>query len=105
MSINSQAAIEAVHTHGTVFFDGNLQPVVPQPGQWFCEFDDGDCDEGQELRDEAFVKYVGPDESVCWDAQLNDFAPHGAPMLRHLVSPEHDDDARRPRGVVLILQH
>lgn len=71
MSINTQAALDAVRTHGTVFFDANLQPVVPTPGQWFCEF---------------------------YDA-------HGAPMLRHLVSAEHADDARRPQGLVLVLQH
>ena len=55
--IDKALALRAIETHGTIFFDIDLQPVVPQPGQWFCEFDDQYLPEDSEtLRDEAIVE-------------------------------------------------
>lgn len=35
-----QGLIEtAAASAGTFFFDAQLNPVVPEVGQWFCEFD------------------------------------------------------------------
>ena len=46
----------AIAAHGTVFFDSNLNPITPEPGSWFCEFDIIDTYEGNEIvRDEELV--------------------------------------------------
>lgn len=103
--LNTNTVVNAVERHRTLFFDASLNPVTPQPGQWFCEYDDDfDLGESNFCRDEALVEYVGPDESVCWSNEVNDFVPHGDPINRHLVSVDGGEDTRRPRGRILIRQ-
>ena len=79
MTLTYTACMAATKQHETIFFDASLNPVSPQDGQWFCEFDVGN---GDGLRDEALVEYVGSGR----------------------VMPEGDDEDRYPRGVILILQ-
>lgn len=53
-------ARRAVANCGTVFFNGNFEPLEPRDGQWFCEFNIELSDEGNEiLLDGALVEYVG----------------------------------------------
>jgi hypothetical protein len=89
----------ATKLHNTVFFDGDLNPVVPREGQWFCEFD---CDVDHEgewfVRDEAFVEYAGLSETSMWDGEKFVTRPS------HRVLPEGGDCDREPRGYVLIAQ-
>lgn len=102
---NTMQALDAVMRHDTRFFDMELNPVVPQPGQWFCEYDD-EYDYGKSgvLRDGSMVEYVGPDEGAAWCDVEQRFRPWGEPRDQHLVGPEYSDGVRRPRGVILILQ-
>lgn len=97
--IDARDALDRIHARGTIFFDRDLQPIVPQPGQWFAEFD-GDH-EG--LYGEAIVEYIGPCDAVVWDDQQQAFVHYGAPMTRHLVC-EEGGTARRPKGLILIRQ-
>lgn len=102
---NTNAVVKAVEKHGTVFFDMNLNPVVPDVGQWFCEYDDEwDLGESNFVRDGAIVEYLGPDDHVAWNSEAQEFTPYGDPMLRHLVATEYSDEPRRPQGRILILQ-
>ena len=102
---NTLQALDAVMRADTRFFDAQLNPVVPQPGQWFVEYDD-EYDEGQSgvLRDEAMVEYVGPDDSAAWCSEAKRFVPWGKSRDQHIVAPEHSDGVRRPRGVILVRQ-
>lgn len=103
--IKTAIASAAVASAGTVFFDGQLNPVVPEVGQWFCEFDDEfDAGESGTLRDGALVEYLGPDHGVTWNDKAKEFLPYGDPMLRHLVCTEYGDDPRRPWGLILVRQ-
>lgn len=79
--MDAARAEAAAKQHNTVFFNSDLQPVVPTEGQWFCEFDYRD-EMSDELRDEALVEYIGDGR----------------------VMPEGDEDDRSPRGVILVLQ-
>ena len=53
--ITYEAARAALAANTTVFFDADLNPVAPEVGQWFCEFDINDDPEVDSLRDEALV--------------------------------------------------
>lgn len=102
---NTNTVVKAVEKHGTVFFDMNLNPVEPQVGQWFCEYDDEwDLGESNFVRDGALVEYLCPDDHVTWSDEAKEFVPYGDPMLRHLVCTEYSDEPRRPQGRILILQ-
>ena len=103
--INRKQAEAAVQTHGTIFFDSNMNPVTPVMGMWFCEFDDEYSHDPDQLRDESLVEYLGECESKVCDNQAGEFVAYGAPMFRHRVMPENADSDRRPCGVVLIKQN
>ena len=94
----------ATKAHGTLFFDADLNPVVPQEGQWFCEYHLEIPEEGDDyMTDGNLVEYLGPcDNYVINDA--GEAAPYGKPAERHRVRPEYADDDRRPRGEILIRQ-
>jgi hypothetical protein len=85
--------------HGTIFFTHDLQPVAPKEGQWFCEFHIIETFEGEEVRDEAIVEYLGPDEKFV------NYGDGFKPIPVHRVASEYDECDREPRGDVLILQH
>ena len=103
--IDKALALRAIETHGTIFFDIDLQPVVPQPGQWFCEFDDQYLPEDSEtLRDEAIVEYLGPCEAQVFSQEHAAFIPYGDPKRRHRVATEYSESDRRPNGVILVRQ-
>lgn len=86
----------AVVRHETIFFDADLQPIVPQPGQWFCEYDIELAEEGNEiLRDGAIVEFVETEVASYSD---------GEQIVRHWVTNEYSDDWREPRGWALIRQ-
>lgn len=94
MKLTLQNAELAVATHGTVFFDAELNPVVPEIGQWFCEFDEY----GGKLRDEALVEYLGLDTcAVLVDGQIVE-----RPV--NWVITEYSEAGRAPHGIVLIRQ-
>lgn len=95
MELTLENALNAASRHGTVFFDADLNPVVPQEGQWFCEFDEHDG----RLRDEALVEYLG----VVAKAVLVNGKFEECPA--HSVIPEYAESDREPRGIVLIRQH
>jgi hypothetical protein len=95
----------AVKTHGTIFFDAQLNPVTPQIGQWFCEYELVIPEEGDDfLRDDALVEYTGPDDRVVWCDKAGAFVPYGDPIRRHRVAPEYSDCDRRVQGEILIRQ-
>lgn len=90
----------AVKAHGTKFFTveaGELVPVEPKAGEWFCEFDEVIPEDERPafIRDEALVEYV-----ELAELQFTD----GEKIRRHMVAPEHADDCREARGVMLIRQ-
>lgn len=94
----------AIKAHGTIFFDGELNPVVPEPGQWFCEFDLIIPEEGDNfIRDESLVEYLGPCDSVVLDDSGKP-VPYGDPKQRFRVLPEYAEEDRRPNGVILVRQ-
>jgi hypothetical protein len=73
----------ATRVHNTVFFDKDLNPVQPQEGQWFCEFEVVIPEEGDNfVRDQSLVEYVGGGE----------------------VAAEDDEFSREPHFDILILQ-
>jgi hypothetical protein len=84
--------------HQTVFFGADGKPVTPQPGDWFCELDEHETEEGNFILVEGdVVEYVGQETLyVCLGA-----AP--TRTTRELVCPE-GGEARPPGGVLLILQ-
>jgi hypothetical protein len=88
--ITPQKLREAVQQHG-IFIDVDLNKVEPKPGQWFCEA----YVEQDRVQYETLVEYVG--QSEVWLGS-------DATELRHEVSEEASDDARRPQGDALILQ-
>lgn len=95
----------AIAQHGTIFFDAELNPVTPQAGQWFCEYELIIPEEGDDyLSDQALVEYVGPDDTVVWCDKANAFVPYGDPIRRHRVAPEHSDGDRRVLGEILVRQ-
>ena len=86
----------AVVRHETIFFDADLQPIVPQPGQWFCEYDIDFSWEGNEiLREGSLVEFVATGVVRYSD---------GEQLIRHWVATEYSDDCREPRGEALIRQ-
>ena len=86
----------AVVRHETIFFDADLQPIRPQPGQWFCEYDIELAEDGDEiLRDGALVEFV--------DTELARYSD-GQALIRHWVTTEYSDNWREPRGEALIRQ-
>ena len=86
----------AVVRHETSCFDAELQPIVPQPGQWFCEYDIDLAEEGNEiLRDGALVEFVETEVARYSDGQA---------LIRHWVTTEYSDNWREPRGEALIRQ-
>lgn len=94
MELNLENALAAASKHKTVFFDAELNPVMPQEGQWFCEFDEYD---GQ-LRDEALVEYLGiSTKAVLVNGTLEEYQTHA-------VITEHAESDREPSGIVLIRQ-
>jgi len=88
----------AIKQHSTMFFDGNLQPVVPQEKQWFCEFHICEGRDGFEVRDEAIVEYLGT-SNACYfvGKELVNY-------VDHRVASEYDEADRRPHGDILVLQ-
>ena len=99
MSLFTPEAVRgALAQHGTQFFTHDLQPVTPREGQWFCEFHIAETMHGEEVRDEELVEYVGISNDSVYDGGV--WVPRPYPY----VAPEHDD-ARRPLGDILILQH
>jgi hypothetical protein len=80
---------DAVLQHGTIYFDANLNPVVPQMGKWFVELtldvEDGRVVEGD------IVEIVDVND----DGLQGTFA---------LVAAENEDECRVSRADVLILQ-
>ena len=94
MELNLANALAAVNQHKTVFFDAELKPVVPQDGQWFCEYDE----HAGHLRDEAIVEYLGSSTKALYvDGGFVDYPTHS-------VAEEHAESDREPRGIVLIRQ-
>lgn len=90
-------AREAVARHGTVFFDGDLNPVTPEPGDWFCEFE-VDYAPDREVRDGDLVRYEGKGERSTLDGDT------WVTVMRDMVWPEGADECREPGGLVLIRQ-
>ena len=89
--ITPESLKAAVQQHGSMFFDADLKPVQPVPGQWFCEA----YIEQDQVQYDALVEYVG--RSEVWLGL-------GNTELRHEVAEEGSDEARSPRGDALILQ-
>lgn len=85
MKTNIKTASLAISEHRTQFFDAELRPIVPQIGQWFCEFENLD-DDTDDLSAEALVEYRGASQSG------------------HRVLPEYADCDREQRGLILVLQ-
>ena len=86
----------AVVRHETIFLDAELQPIVPQPGQWFCEYDILFADEGNEILSEgALVEFVETEVARYTD---------GEQLVRHWVTTEYSDECREPIGEALIRQ-
>lgn len=87
----------AIKAHGTIFFDADLNPVVPQERQWFCEYEHviPETDDPAFMRDEALVEFVETAEYRFSD---------GTPCVRHMVYDEQADECRLARGCVLIRQ-
>lgn len=83
---------------GHVFFDGDLQPVPPTEGRWYCEFHVEEDDPDFPVRDGALVEYLGSGPVFDLDG--------GAIVTRqqHMVAEEGEDGGRAPWGDVLILQ-
>lgn len=73
-------ACAAVAKHKTIYFNSNLEPVIPTHGQWFVELD---YYGQQNLSEGGLVEYVGEG----W------------------IIYEGGDELRRPHGVVLICQN
>lgn len=94
----------AIKAHGTKFFDKDLNPVVPQPGDWFCEFDltyrmgkDGMIFD--RAVDGAFVEYICKEKFPIFDLEGN-IVYHDI----HVVVPEGCEFDRQPQGNFLIKQ-
>lgn len=87
----------AIKFHGTIFFDRNLNPVLPQVGQWFCEYEQVTPEEGEPfIRDEALVEYCGPSEAGGWS---------GSPVrVVHRVQPDGSDCDRNTDALFLVRQ-
>lgn len=86
---NAMQAFDAVMRHDSIFFDEDLNPVIPQPGEYFVEHDEEEFTD--HLTDRAMVCYVGPDARLGPPARQ-----------RHLVRPEFKSSPRSPKGVLLI---
>jgi hypothetical protein len=88
--------------HETIFFDGDLNPVLPKPGQWFCEFDLVLTEEGNEIvRDEALVEYQGLEDQTTF----NSFLERWTTSKVDVVWDEQSDRVRQPNGWILIRQN
>lgn len=96
MQLTIEAAKAAIEQHKTVFFDRNLNPVMPQQGQWFCEFDDENGDAN--LIGGALVEYMGLSTKALLEGDT--FVEHPS----HRVAGDYLDGDREPRGLILILQ-
>lgn len=92
---NAMQAFDAVMRHDSIFFDEDLNPVIPQPGEYFVEYDEEEF--ADNLLDRAMVQYVGPD-SVPF--ALSGFGP--PKRQHHLVLPECEFAPRSPQGVLLV---
>lgn len=93
---NAMQAFDAVMRHDSIFFDEDLNPVIPQPGEYFVEYEEEEFTDN--LLDRAMVQYVGPDNVPL--GALSGFAPPR--RQRHLVLPEYQSSPRSPKGVLLI---
>jgi hypothetical protein len=87
----------AIRAHGTIFFDSNLNPVEPQVGEWFCEYERVIPEEADAfIRDESLVEYCGAAEVGGWD---------GSPVRTvHRVLPEYADCDRTTDCLFLVRQ-
>jgi hypothetical protein len=98
MTYTTQQVDAAIKTHGTIWFDHNLSPVVPVPGQWFCEFEQvtPEYDAPPFIQDGRLVEYLG--EVDLW---INS----GEMIRRHEVADDWDgEEARRTDCLFLVLQ-
>lgn len=95
------AQIIAAEATKAIFFNVNLEPVVPLVGDWFCEMDwDTDFEGDDFVREGSLVEYLGEDES-------HTFAPDGSLVTRkcHRVMEDDADSDREPRTLCLIRQN
>lgn len=92
---------KAMAEAGNVFYTFDGEPVKPEPGQWFCEFELIEPEDEEYppfVRDEALVRFECFDEFVVFgDAGPKTFT-------EALVWDETADECRNPRTPVLILQ-
>jgi hypothetical protein len=79
----------AVLQHDTIYFDANLNPVVPQIGQWFVELT-------LDVIDDRVVE-----GDIVEIVDVNDDGLQGVVAL---VAAEGDEECRGNRADVLILQ-
>jgi len=66
--------------HGTRFFDKDLNPIEPQKGMWFAEFE---------------AEFFQPDDEEVLAGELVCYVGDGR------VMGENDDDERRPYGMLV----
>jgi hypothetical protein len=69
---------------------------LPQPGQWFCEFEQYTPEDERPafIRDEALVEYVDHAEFWCG----------GETIHRHMVIADGADECRQTHALFLVRQ-
>ncbi len=98
-AITPERIHEAMQKHGTIFFDHALNPVQPEEGQWFCEYEIFLGFGGEELvREGAIVEYLGVSLTYVLDGDRFVERPS------HRVQTEYSDTDREPVGDALIRQ-
>lgn len=99
MELTLENAHAAVAKHGTVFFDAELNPVIPQVGEYFCEFDAAfSAEDDLYLRAELLVQYVGhTTRLVVGGAEVTE-------QPSHLVVEDGNERDREPYGIILVRQ-
>lgn len=93
MKITPDTLLAAVARHETIFLNADLEPVVPQAGQWFVELSIELADEGNEIVYEGeLVEFVETTDVLVGNGIVRcSFVSSG-------------DGSRRPFGDALILQ-
>lgn len=99
MELTLENAQAAVAKHGTVFFDTDLNPVIPQVGEYFCEFDAAfGAEDDLYLRAELLVRYVGvTTRLIAGTAGVTE-------KPSHLVVEDGNERDREPYGIILVRQ-